>query len=92
MPGLVMAVSYSRMCSKLWRDNIVGNYSDALMLAKEKKKKKNKMFVVIVILFGICWLPYNIYFLYIFHLLLLLLGQHQGVRVVAKEKIGRAHV
>ena len=67
MPGLVMCVSYSRMCSKLWNDNIVGNFSDALMKAKESKKKVVKMFIVIVVLFGICWLPYNIYFLYVFH-------------------------
>ena len=66
-PGIVMMYCYIKMCCSLWRDQIVGNYSDALAKAKEGKKKVVKMFVIIVILFGICWLPYNVYFLYIYH-------------------------
>jgi len=67
IPGVIMIVSYSKMCSKLWRDKIVGNYSDALAKAREDKKNVVKMFIIIVTMFGICWLPYNIYFLYIYH-------------------------
>ena len=67
LPGLVMLFCYSRMCFSLWHTPIIGNYSDALARAQKDKQKVVKMFVFIILLFGICWLPYNLYFLYIYH-------------------------
>ena len=38
-----------------------------LARAHEDKKNVVKMFITVVSLFLICWLPYNLYFLYIYH-------------------------
>jgi hypothetical protein len=62
-----MLFCYSRMCFTLSRTQILGNYSDALARAQKDKQKVVKMFVFVIVLFGICWLPYNVYFIYIFH-------------------------
>ena len=62
-----MLVCYYKMCSILWQDGMVGNYSDALARAQMEKRKLVKMFLIVVLMFAVCWLPYHVYFLYIFH-------------------------
>ena len=57
----------TKIISLLPSDKILGNFSTAQAEAIKSKKRIVKMFVFMIILFGICWLPYNIYFLYVFH-------------------------
>ena len=50
----------------LWRDT-PGELTDSTIKCRKNKRKVIKMFVVIITVFGVCWLPYHIYFLYSYH-------------------------
>ena len=38
----------------------------AIARAVEKKRKIVKMSLIVVVLFGVCWLPYHVYFIVVF--------------------------
>ena len=54
--------SYGRL-AHTW----IGSINHPEKFCSSLLKKVVKMFVIIVCLFGICWLPYNVYFMYIYH-------------------------
>ena len=50
----------------LWRD-APGELTESTVKCRKNKRKIIKMFVVIISVFGVCWLPYHVYFIYSYH-------------------------
>ena len=50
----------------LWRDT-PGELTESTVKCRKNKRRIIKMFVVIISVFGVCWLPYHVYFLYSYH-------------------------
>ncbi|XP_067647446.1 RYamide receptor-like [Eurosta solidaginis] len=62
VPFLVISFVYIQMAVKLWLTETPGNAQDTRDLAWMRNKKKViKMLIVVVIVFGICWLPLQLY-------------------------------
>ena len=64
LPLLVMSYTYTRMCVRLWLSVTPGQggkAQDQAILAN--KKRVIMMLVTVVIIFCLCWLPYQIYFI-----------------------------
>ncbi len=62
LPLVYLVFAYSRMSLKLWRNQIPGNEEqnrDETLIAN--KKKSIKMMVSVVIIFGLCWLPWQVF-------------------------------
>jgi len=70
LPLLGLSITYthlSRVLFKLqWQSSFSGN-RDNDRRAKKEMRKVAKMFIVILIIFGVCWLPYHVYFLVLFY-------------------------
>ena len=70
LPLLGLSITYtylSRVLWKLqWQSSFFGN-RDIGSRAKKEMRKVAKMFIVILIIFGVCWLPYNVYFMVLFY-------------------------
>ena len=71
--SVFLAYSYYVIGKELWGggDNMLGLQENstrqpAIARAVEKKRKIVKMSLIVVVLFGICWLPYHVYFTAIF--------------------------
>ncbi|XP_046391630.1 tachykinin-like peptides receptor 86C [Ischnura elegans] len=67
MPLTVMAVCYSLTGRVLWGGGSIGEMTRRQALAISTKRKVVRMLVLVVGGFGVCWLPYHSYFLYVFH-------------------------
>ena len=50
----------------MWRDT-PGELTESTVKCRKNKRKIIKMFVVIISVFGVCWLPYHVYFIYSYH-------------------------
>ena len=50
----------------LWRDT-PGEITESTIKCRKNKRRIVKMFAVIIAVFGICWLPYHVYFIYSYH-------------------------
>ncbi|XP_064457574.1 tachykinin-like peptides receptor 86C [Ornithodoros turicata] len=67
VPVLTMAVTYTRMGMVLWGSKCIGEVTELQRNALRNKQKVVRMLITVVTLFTVCWLPYHIYFLYVFH-------------------------
>ncbi|XP_011200848.2 RYamide receptor [Bactrocera dorsalis] len=62
VPCCVISFVYVQMAVKLWLTETPGNAEDTRDMALMRNKKKViKMLIVVVIVFGICWLPLQLY-------------------------------
>lgn len=66
VPIILMTVSYSVMGKVLWGSRSIGEMTQRQIDSIRSKRKVVKMFILVVFIFGICWLPYHGYFIYIF--------------------------
>ena len=70
LPLLGLSITYTYLSRLLWRlqwqSSIISN-QDNDRRAKKEMRKVAKMFIVILIIFGVCWLPYHIYFVVLFY-------------------------
>ena len=57
------------MGRNLWHGETPGEPTQCLGSNKSKKNKQKvvKMFAFMIIVFGICWFPYHVYFIYSYH-------------------------
>ncbi|XP_069170111.1 uncharacterized protein [Procambarus clarkii] len=67
LPMLVMLVSYSLIGCELWGSRSIGEMNARHATSIKSKKRVVRMFLVIVVLFMLCWLPQQGFFLYQYH-------------------------
>lgn len=67
VPVSTMAVTYTRMGFVLWGSQCIGEVTELQRTALRNKQKVVRMLITVVTLFSVSWLPYHIYFLFIFH-------------------------
>ncbi|XP_022703771.1 tachykinin-like peptides receptor 99D isoform X1 [Varroa jacobsoni] len=67
IPMQAMAFTYFRVGRELWGQQSIGEVTRKQTEAINSKRKIVKMMIVIVAIFGVCWLPYHLYFLLVHH-------------------------
>ncbi|XP_064459090.1 tachykinin-like peptides receptor 86C [Ornithodoros turicata] len=67
LPVVTMGVTYFRMGVVLWGSRCIGEVTDRQQNALKAKQKVVRMLIAVVTLFSVCWLPNNVYFLYVYH-------------------------
>ncbi|CAD7006400.1 unnamed protein product [Ceratitis capitata] len=62
VPFCVISFVYIRMAVKLWGTRAPGNAQDTRDITLLRNKKKViKMLIIVVVVFGVCWLPLQLY-------------------------------
>ncbi|XP_055325493.1 tachykinin-like peptides receptor 86C [Sitodiplosis mosellana] len=67
VPMLIMIVSYTIMGRVLWGSQSIGEHTQRQIESIKSKKKVVRMFIAVVTIFGICWLPYHLFYVYSYH-------------------------
>ena len=68
LPLLGLSITYTYLSRVLWKLQWQSSgCRDISSRAKKEMRKVAKMFIVILIVFGVCWLPYNVYFMVLFY-------------------------
>ncbi|CAN8005033.1 unnamed protein product [Ixodes hexagonus] len=67
VPVTTMVATYTRMSVVLWGSRFIGEFTEHQHKALQSKRKVVKMLSTVVILFTVSWLPYHMYFLYVFY-------------------------
>ncbi|XP_011313057.1 tachykinin-like peptides receptor 86C isoform X2 [Fopius arisanus] len=67
IPMTVMAVCYTLMGRKLWGSKSIGEHTQHQKESMKSKRKVVKMFIIVVLIFGVCWLPYQGFFILLYH-------------------------
>ena len=70
LPLLGLSLTYTHLSRVMWKLQWQSSFSgnrDNDRRAKKEMRKVAKMFIVILIIFGVCWLPYHVYFLVLFY-------------------------
>ncbi|RWS09663.1 tachykinin-like peptides receptor 86C [Dinothrombium tinctorium] len=67
IPMTSMTITYTVMARALWSNRMVGELNEGQREAVRSKQKVVLMLITVTVIFGVCWLPYHLYFLYIFH-------------------------
>ncbi|EFN65593.1 Tachykinin-like peptides receptor 86C [Camponotus floridanus] len=63
----VMAVCYACMGRKLWGSKSIGELTHYQKESMKSKRKVVKMFIIVVTIFAVCWLPYQGFFIFVYH-------------------------
>ncbi|XP_050308448.1 tachykinin-like peptides receptor 86C [Anthonomus grandis grandis] len=66
VPMTLMSLSYTMMGKELWGSKSIGELTQRQQDLIKSKRKVVKMFILVVVIFGICWLPYHSYFIYVY--------------------------
>uniref|UniRef100_A0A336K3G4 CSON002393 protein n=1 Tax=Culicoides sonorensis TaxID=179676 RepID=A0A336K3G4_CULSO len=67
IPMVIMLVCYTSMGRELWGSRSIGEHTERQMESMKSKKKVVRMFIIVCTIFGICWLPYQLFFIYAYH-------------------------
>ncbi|XP_015116536.1 tachykinin-like peptides receptor 86C [Diachasma alloeum] len=67
IPMTVMAVCYTLMGRNLWGSKSIGEHTQYQKESMKSKRKVVKMFIIVVLIFAICWLPYQGFFILLYH-------------------------
>ncbi|XP_078047006.1 tachykinin-like peptides receptor 86C isoform X2 [Augochlora pura] len=67
IPISLMAICYALMGRKLWITESIGELTQYQKNSIKSKRKVVKMFITVVAIFAICWLPYQGFFIFIYH-------------------------
>ncbi|CAG9768769.1 unnamed protein product [Ceutorhynchus assimilis] len=65
VPILSMTYTYARIGIELWGSQSIGECTQRQMDNIKSKRRVVKMMMVVVIIFAVCWLPYQLYFIII---------------------------
>ncbi|KAH8278835.1 hypothetical protein KR018_010219 [Drosophila ironensis] len=63
LPIVSMTVTYSRVGIELWGSKTIGECTPRQVENVRSKRRVVKMMIVVVLIFAICWLPFQIYFI-----------------------------
>ncbi|XP_018575891.1 tachykinin-like peptides receptor 99D [Anoplophora glabripennis] len=63
VPILSMMYTYARIGIELWGSQSIGECTQRQMENIKSKRRIVKMMIVVVIIFSVCWLPYQLYFI-----------------------------
>ncbi|XP_076075930.1 tachykinin-like peptides receptor 99D [Mytilus galloprovincialis] len=63
VPMLILIITYTRVGIELWGQKAIGENTHVQYDRIQSKRRVVKMMIFVVIVFGICWLPYHLYFL-----------------------------
>ncbi|CAH1101890.1 unnamed protein product [Psylliodes chrysocephalus] len=66
VPMILMSICYTIMGSVLWGSRSIGEKTQRQIEAVKSKRRVVKMFISVVMIFGVCWLPYHGYFIYVY--------------------------
>ncbi|ESO03860.1 hypothetical protein HELRODRAFT_121592, partial [Helobdella robusta] len=61
LPLLILCLTYMRVAVELWSGQPVGEWTEKLADSMRMKKRVVKMMVAVVCIFGLCWLPQNVF-------------------------------
>ncbi|XP_063703924.1 tachykinin-like peptides receptor 86C [Culicoides brevitarsis] len=67
IPMMIMLVCYTSMGRELWGSRSIGEHTERQMESMKSKKKVVRMFIIVCTIFAICWLPYQLFFIYAYH-------------------------
>ncbi|XP_066262157.1 tachykinin-like peptides receptor 86C isoform X3 [Euwallacea similis] len=67
VPMTLMSMCYAIMGKVLWGSKSIGELTQRQLDSIQSKRKVVKMFILVVLIFGLCWLPYHSYFIYIYY-------------------------
>uniref|UniRef100_A0A6A7FZZ2 Tachykinin-like peptides receptor 86C n=2 Tax=Hirondellea gigas TaxID=1518452 RepID=A0A6A7FZZ2_9CRUS len=67
LPMLMMLSSYLLISRELWGSTHIGELTERQINIIRSKRRVVRMFIVIVVIFAICWLPQQAFFLYQYH-------------------------
>ncbi|XP_060819533.1 tachykinin-like peptides receptor 86C isoform X2 [Bombus pascuorum] len=67
VPMALMAICYTLMGRKLWGSKSIGELTYYQKKSIKSKRKVVKMFIIVVVIFAICWLPYQGFFIFVYH-------------------------
>ncbi|XP_066603319.1 tachykinin-like peptides receptor 86C isoform X2 [Prorops nasuta] len=67
IPMTVMAICYTLMGRKLWGSKSIGESTHYQRESMKSKRKVVKMFIIVVFIFALCWLPYQGFFIFVYH-------------------------
>ncbi|XP_066256639.1 tachykinin-like peptides receptor 99D isoform X2 [Euwallacea similis] len=65
VPILSMTYTYARIGIELWGSQSIGECTQRQMDNIKSKRRVVKMMMVVVMIFAVCWLPYQLYFIII---------------------------
>ncbi|VDI24562.1 G protein-coupled receptor 83 [Mytilus galloprovincialis] len=64
IPLTIIAVSYGRIVKKLWLRSSLGAVTQQQQVLHARAKRKSiKLLITVVVVFGLCWMPINLYHL-----------------------------
>ncbi|XP_060523858.1 tachykinin-like peptides receptor 86C [Cylas formicarius] len=66
VPMTLMSLCYTIMGKVLWGSKSIGERTQRQINSIRSKRKVVKMFFLVVMIFGLCWLPYHAYFIYVY--------------------------
>ncbi|RWS27562.1 tachykinin-like peptides receptor 99D, partial [Leptotrombidium deliense] len=67
IPITSMFLTYYRVGVELWGSQSIGECTAKQMSSIKSKRKIVKMMIFVFLIFAICWLPYHVYFILLYH-------------------------